>query len=273
MSSLSLVQSCLWTVTRWVPLVQQKLLTFITAHEFTQPCSILSLNSDTMCAPSAAETSYLYHSTCSSLSLVQSCLWTVTRCVPLVQQKLLTFITAHEFTQPCSILSLNSDTMGAPSAAETSYLTFHQHMSSLSLVQSCLWTVTRCVPLVQQKLLTFITAHEFSSLSLVQSCLWTVTRWVPLVQQKLLPLSEHMSSLSLVKYCLWTVTRCVPLGQQTLLTFITAHEFTQTCSILSLNSDTMGAPNAAETSYLYQSTWVHSALFNLVFEQWHDVCS
>jgi hypothetical protein len=46
---------------KWVPLVQQKLLTFITAHEFTQPCSIFSLNSDTMGAPSAAETSYLYH--------------------------------------------------------------------------------------------------------------------------------------------------------------------------------------------------------------------
>ena len=144
----------------------------------------------------------------SSLGLVQSCLWTVTRCVPLVQQKLLTFIRAHELTQPCSILSLNSDTMGAPSAAETSYL----------------------------------------------------------------PLSEHMSSLSLVQSCLWTVTRCVPLVQQTLLTFITAHEFTQYCSILSLDSDTMCAPSAAETSYLYHSTWVHSALFNLVFEQWHDVC-
>jgi hypothetical protein len=46
----------------------------------------------------------------------------VTRCVPLVQQKLLTLIRAHEFTQPCSILSLNSDTMGAPSAEEISYL-------------------------------------------------------------------------------------------------------------------------------------------------------
>ena len=114
-------------------------------------------------------------------------------------------------------------------------------MSSLSLVLSCLWTVTRCVLLVQQKLLTFITAHEFSSLSLVQSCLWTVTRCVPLVQQKLLIL-------------------------------IRPHEFTQPCSILSLNSDTMCAPSAAETSYLYQSTWVHSALFNLVFEQWH-VCA
>jgi hypothetical protein len=32
-------------------------------HEFTQPCSILALNSDTLGAPSAAETSYLYHST------------------------------------------------------------------------------------------------------------------------------------------------------------------------------------------------------------------
>jgi hypothetical protein len=144
MSSLSLVQSCLWTVKRWVPLAQQKLLTFITAHEFTQPCSILSLNNDTMGVPIAAETSYLYHSqvwvnSCalinvrsfcctrgthrvtvqslplsqhmSSLSLVQSCLWTVKRWVPLVQQKRLTFITAHEFTQPCSILSLNNDTL------------------------------------------------------------------------------------------------------------------------------------------------------------------
>jgi hypothetical protein len=130
---------------RSLPLVQQKLLTFITAHEFTQPCSILSLNSDTMGAPSAAETSYLYHSTwvhsalfsfyctrahivslfkdnieqgwvnsCAVIKVrsfcctrVQSCLWTVTRWVPLVQQKLLTFIIAHEFTQPCSILSLN----------------------------------------------------------------------------------------------------------------------------------------------------------------------
>jgi hypothetical protein len=139
-----------------LPLVQQKPLTFIRAHEFTQPCSILSLNSATMGAPSAAETSSLYDvsaaleapivslfkdkieqgwvNSCAVIkvrrfcctrgthSLVQSWLWTVTRCVPLVQQKLLTFITAHEFTQPCSILSLNSATMGAPSAAETSSL-------------------------------------------------------------------------------------------------------------------------------------------------------
>jgi hypothetical protein len=55
-------------------------------------------------------------------------------------------------------------------------------------------------------------------------------------------------------------------------TFITAHEFTQPWSILSLTSDTMCAPSAAETSYLYHSTCVHSALFNFVFEQWHDVC-
>ena len=147
MSSLSLVQSCLWTVTRCVPLVQQKLLTFIRAHELTQPCSILSLNSDTMGAPSAAETSYL------------------------------TFTPAHEVTQPCSILSLNSDTMCSTSTAETSYL-YH-------------------------------------------------STWV---------------------------------------------QFTQPCSILSLNSDAMCSPTAAETSYLDQSTWVHSALFNLVFEQWHDGC-
>jgi hypothetical protein len=40
-----------------------------------------------------------------------------------------------------------------------------------------------------------------------------------------------------------------------------------------LNSDTIGAPSAADISYLYKSTWVHSALFYLVFEQWHDVCS
>ena len=153
----------------------------------------------------------------SSPSLVQSCLWTVTRCVPLMQQKLLTFITAqklltfikaHEFTQSCSTLSLDSDTMCAPSAAETPYLYHSTWVHSLSLVQSCLWTVTRCVPLVQQKPLTFITTHEF----------------------------------------------------------------TQPCSILFLNSDTMCAPSPAETSYLYHSTWVHPALFNLVFEQWHDGC-
>ena len=184
MSSLSRVQSCLWTVTRCGPLVQQKLLTCIRAHEFTQPCSILSLNSDTMCAPNAAETSYLYQS---------------------------------KWVHPaCSILSLKSDTMGAPSAAEISYL--YQSTSVLfNLVLSCRWTVTRCVLLVQQKLLTFISAHEF----------------------------------------------------------------TQPCSILSLNSDTMCAPHAAETShlyhstetsYLYQSTWVHSVLFNIVSGQWHDVC-
>jgi hypothetical protein len=41
-----------------------------------------------------------------------------------VQQKLLTFMRAHEFTQPCSILSLNSDTIGAPSAAEASQEVF-----------------------------------------------------------------------------------------------------------------------------------------------------
>ena len=157
----------------------------------------------------------------SSPRLAQSCLWTVTPWVSLVQQKLLTFITAHEFTQSCSILSLNSDTWWVnsdPSAAETT---------------SYLWTSR---------------AHEFTQPCSVQSCLWTVTRWVPLV----------------------------PLVQQSLkhdLTFITAHEFTQRCSILSLNSDTMGASSAAEISYLYQSTWVHSALFYLVFEQWHDVCS
>ena len=144
-------------------------------------------------------------------------------------------------------------------------------MSSLSLVQSCLWTVTRCVPLVQQKLLTFIRAHEFTQPCSILSL--NSDTCVPLVRRKFLPLSEHMSSPSLVQYCLWTVTWWVPLVQQKLLTFIRAHEFTQPCSILSLNSDTMGAPNAAEISSLYQSTWVHSALFYLVFEQWHDVCS
>jgi hypothetical protein len=83
----------------------------------------------------------------------------------------------------------------------------------------------------------------------------------PLCSRTFLPLSQHMSSLSLVQSCLWTVTRCVPLVQQKILTFIIAHEFTQPCSILSLNSVTMGAPSAADISYLYQSTWVHSALF------------
>ena len=174
----------------------------------------------------------------SSLSLVQCCLWTVTWWVPLVQQKLLTFIRAHEFTQPCSIFSLNSDTMVAPSAAEISYL-YHSTWVHPALLD----------PVFEQ--------------------------WhggCPYCSRNFLPLSEHMSSLNLIQSCLWTVTRCVPLVQQKLITFITAHEFTQPCSILSSNSDTMGAPSAAKTSYLYQSTWVHPALFNLVFEQWHDGC-
>ena len=175
----------------------------------------------------------------SSLSLVESCLWTVTRCVLLGQQKLLTFITAHEFTQPCSILSLNSDTMCAPNAAETSYL-YHS-----TWIHSALFNRV------------FEQWHD--------GC--------PYCSRHFLPLSQHMSSLSLVQSCLWTVTRWVPLVQKTLLPFIRAHEFTQPCSILSLNSNTMCAPSAAETSSLYQSTWVHSALFYLVFEQWHDVCS
>ena len=172
----------------------------------------------------------------SSPSLVQYCLWTVTRWVPLVQQKLLTFIRAHEFTQPCSILSLNSDTMCAPSAAETSYL-YHS-----TWVHPALFN------------LVFEQWHD--------GC--------PYCSRNFLPLSQHMSSPSLVRSFFLTVTRWVPLVQQKLLTFIRAHEFTQPCSILSLNSDTMCAPNVAETSYLYHSTWIHSALFNLVFEQWHD---
>ena len=175
----------------------------------------------------------------SSLSLVLSCLWTVKRCVLLVQLKFLTFIRAHVFTQPCSILSLNSDTMGAPSAEET----------------SCLYQSTWVHPALFN--LVFEQWHG--------GC--------PLCSRNFLPLSQHMSSPSLVQSCLWTVTRWVPLVQQKRLTFIRAHEFTQPCSILSLNSDTMCAPSAAELSYLYQSTWVHSALFYLVFEQWHDVCS
>jgi hypothetical protein len=113
-----------------------------------------------------------------------------------------------------------------------------------------------------------------------------------------------MSSPSLVQSCLWTVTRWVPLVQQKLLTFITANECTQPCSILSEVSAALGAPivsllkdkieqgwvNSCAVikvrgfccnrgahrvivqipSYLYHSTWVHTALFNLVFEQWHD---
>jgi hypothetical protein len=89
----------------------------------------------------------------------------------------------------------------------------------------------------------------------------------------------YMSSLSLVQSCLWTVTRYVPLVQQKLRTLIRAHEFTQPCSILFLNSDTMGAPSAAETSYLtfigaheFTQPWSILYLFNLVFEQWHDGC-
>ena len=145
-------------------------------------------------------------------------------------------------------------------------------MSSLSLVQSCLWTVIRCVPLVQQKLLTFIRAHE--SPSIVQSCFWTVTRWVPLVQQKMLTfIKAHEFTQPCSILNLNSDTMCAPNAAETSYLYHSIWvQFTQLRSILSLNSDTMCAPSAAETSYLFQSTWVHPALFNPVLEQWHDGC-
>jgi hypothetical protein len=137
----------------------------------------------------------------------QDCLWTVIRFVPLVQQKRLTFITAHEFTQPCSILSLNSDTMAA---LEASIVSLFKDKIEQGWVNSC----------------AVIKVRSF--------CCTRGTNRVTVQRQD------------------WTRLSA--------------------CSILSLNSDTMCAPRAAETSYLYESTWVHSALFNLVFEQWHDWC-
>jgi ribosomal protein L30/L7E len=70
------------------------------------------------------------------------------------------------------------------------------------------------------------------------------------------------NSWALIKVRSFCCTRGTHRVTVQLLTFIRAHEFTQPCSILTLNSDTMCAPSAAETSYLYHSTWVHSALFN-----------
>jgi hypothetical protein len=145
-------------------------------------------------------------------SLVQFCLWTVTRCVTLVQQKLLTFIRAHEFTQPCSILSLNSDTIGAPSAAEASYL-YHRP-----------WVHSSLFNLVFEQWL--IKVRSF--------CCTRGTHRVTVQRQDWTRLSELMS-----------------------------------CD---KGKNTMCAPSAAETSDLYHSIWVHSALFNLVFEQVHDGC-
>jgi hypothetical protein len=150
-------------------------------------------------------------------------------------------------------------------------------MSSLSLVQSCLWTVTRCVPLVQQKL-DKIEQGWVNSWALIKVRSFCCTRGIHRVtvqSQDWTRLSELMCCYKgknfllhyLVQSCLWTVTRWVPLVQQKRLTFTTAHEFTQSCSILSLNSDTMGAPSAAENSYLYNSTWVHSA-FTVQRQDW-----
>jgi hypothetical protein len=115
-----------------------------------------------------------------------------------------------------------------------------------------------------------------SSSSLVQSCLWTVPRWV-LFKDNI----EQcwVNSYAVIKVrnfcCTWgthrvTVQRPDWTRLSELMCCDKGKKF-QTCSILSLNSDTMGAPSAAETSYLYHRTWVHSALFNLVFEHWHEV--
>jgi hypothetical protein len=111
-------------------------------------------------------------------------------------------------------------------------------MSSLSLVQSWIWTVTGWV-------------NSCALIKVRSFCCTRGTHRVTVQRQNWTRLSEqHMSSLSLVQFCLWTVTRWVPLVQKKLLTFITAHEFTQPCSILSLNSETMGAPSAAETAVI-----------------------
>jgi hypothetical protein len=140
----------------------------------------------------------------------------MTRWAPLLQQKPLTFITAHQLTQPCSILSLNNNTMGAPSAAETSYL-YHR---------TWVHTAARGAPIV----------------SLLKDKIeqgWV--NWCALIKVR--------------SFCCTRGTHRVTVQRQDCL-----------------NSDTMGAPSAAETSYLHQSPWVHSALFNLAFEQWHDGC-
>jgi hypothetical protein len=129
-------------------------------------------------------------------------------------------------------------------------------MSSLSLVQSCLWTVTRCVPLVPLGSPIVSLFKEEIEQGWVNSCA------VIKVRSFCCARGTHRVTVQRQD---WT-----RLSELILLTFITAHEFTQPCSIFSLNSDTICAPSAAETSYLYHSTWVHSALFNLLFEQWHD---
>jgi hypothetical protein len=146
----------------------------------------------------------------------------------------LTFITAHEFTQPCSILSLNSDTMGAPSAAEASYL-YHS-----TWVHSALFN------------LVFEQALGAPFVSLFKDKIEQV--WV-----------NSCAVIKVRSFCCIRGTHRVTVQRQDwarLLTFITAHEFTQPCSILSLNNDTMGAPSAAETSYLYHRTWVHPAFIS-----------
>jgi hypothetical protein len=166
MSSLSLAQSFLWTVTWWVPIVS--LFKDKIEQGWVNSCAVIKVRS--FCCTRGTHRVTVQRQ--DWLSLVQSCLWTVTRCVPLVQPNLLTFIRVHEFTQPCSILSLlfkDKIEQGWVNSCAVmkvrsfrNFLPLSEHMSSLSLVQSCLWTVTRWVPLVQQKLLTFITAHEFT---------------------------------------------------------------------------------------------------------------
>jgi hypothetical protein len=127
-----------------------KLLTFITAHEFTQPCSILTLNSDTLGAPNAAETSYLYHSTWVHSALFNLVFeqWHDVACALIKVRSFCCTRGTHRVTVQRQDWTRLSELMC--------------YMSSHSLVQSCLWTMTRCVPLVQQKLFTFIRVHEFT---------------------------------------------------------------------------------------------------------------
>jgi hypothetical protein len=208
--------------------VQQKLLTFITAHKFTQPCSILSLNNDTMGAPIAAEPSYLYHSTWVHLFKDKIEQGWVNSCAVIKVRSFCCTRGTHRVTVQRQ--ALNSDTMGASSAAETSYL-YHS-----TWVHSVLFKVSA--------------ALEASIVSLFKDKI--EQGWV-----------NSCAVIKVRSFCCTRGThrvRCVPLVQQKLLTFMRAHEFTQPCSILSLNSDVsaaLGAPIVELFKDKIEQGWVN----------------
>jgi hypothetical protein len=196
-----------------------------------------------MCDPSATETFYLYHST-----------WVRAHIVSLFKDKI-----EQGWVNSCAVIKgrrfcctrgthrvtvQNSDTLGAPNAAETSYLYHSTWVHSAFLILS-LNSDTMCAPSAAEASYLYHSTWVHSALLFKDKI---EQGWV--------------NSCALIKvrsFCCTRGTHRVTVQRQ---------DWTRLSELMCCDK----GKTFLETSYLYHSTWVHSVLFNLVFEQWHDGC-